>query len=116
MPTYLVDEKFSISDCVDVIVWVNEQSLNFHKYDARQRSLLHQLGQELYKYLELVSGQEFDKGTALINAASQDLAKVKANLEKGITKQEELADTLEAVAGIINNLFELVKLVTPIVL
>lgn len=116
MPSFLVDDKFSINDCADVVIWVNQQSLNFQKYDTRERAFLSQLGQELYKYLEFVSGQTFNKGTELINAASQNLAKVKANLEKGITKQKELVDTLEAVSGIVNSLFELVKMVTPILL
>ena len=116
MALYMVDDELSVADCADIGIWVNEQSLNFHKYTKEQRDWFHAKGQELYSCLDLLVGQQFDQGTDLIQAASRELATAKEKLEAGIKNQKDLTETLEAVNGFLSNLKQLVEMVLGVVI
>ncbi|MNF51642.1 hypothetical protein D3C84_329660 [compost metagenome] len=110
----LVSDKFDIEGCARVVIAMNELSMDF-RFNKPQRDFFHQLGQELWFYLDQVSALSFEKGASLLQAASHDLEIVKNTLDESIQKLEKMATTLKNVDSLIVNLSKFLAIVTAIV-
>ncbi|WP_408602210.1 hypothetical protein [Pseudomonas sp. PLMAX] len=110
----LVRDKFDIVGCSQVVIKINELSMDF-SFDKQQRAFFHQLGQELWFYLDQVSALEFEKGANVLKAASEDLQVVIDSLNGEIQKLENIAVTLKTVDSLIVNLSKFLAIVTAVV-
>lgn len=113
MPLVKVEDRFDIEGCSKVVIAINELSLDF-SFEKPQRDFLHQLGQELWFYLDRVSALTFEKGADVLRAASEDLTVVIASLDGQIQKLENLAVTLKTVDSLIVNLSKFLAIVTAV--
>jgi hypothetical protein len=110
----LVRDKFDIEGCAQVVVKINELSMDF-QFNKPQRDFFRQLGQELWFYLDQVSSLKFVEGANALKAASDDLKVVKKSLEGAIQKLDNIAVTLKTVDSLIVNLSKFLAIATSIV-
>ncbi|PYY80209.1 hypothetical protein DNK59_25315 [Pseudomonas sp. TKO26] len=108
-----VSAVLSIEDCTNVVIKLNELSMTF-SYNAQQRAVFHQFGQELFFYLDQLQSMSFDKGTEIIKAASKDLNEVKQRLDAAINKLDKMADVLKVVDSLIVNLSTFLRIIAPL--
>jgi len=114
MAKFQVKDEFDIEGCARVVIAINELSLDF-RFDKPQRDFFHQLGQELWFYLDQVSALKFEKGAEVLKAASDDLAIVMTSLDGQIQKLENIAVTLKTVDSLIVNLSKFLAIVAAVV-